>query len=105
MARVPPTTTTAPAFPMWTSSFRSAAGGPRLDSILRDALPRGLPSVRVPNRGLRGLRLNPAHALRTVVPEAVDRAHAGEHDVAGTQRVCPAVELRGALPREEEVRL
>src|SRR5512143_917986 len=97
MARVPPTMTTDPP--------RAMSGPPAAGSRLLVPLPRLGPAVRMPGRRLRGLGLDPADAFRADVVEAVYRSDAGEHDVAGPERVVPPVKLRLDLAGDEEVGL
>src|SRR5690349_486748 len=111
MARVPPTTTTAPSLVICVSSCARSSGGvgsrvaPPEAAARLEPLPRLQPAIRVAGGRLWCLGLDPAHALRARVVEAVDRADTGEHDVARAQGVLDPVELRLDLAREEEVRL
>src|SRR6188472_2734790 len=89
----PPMTTTHPSPAM--ASVRS----------FLESLPVVEPSVGMAFRRLRRLGLDPAHAARAGVEEAMGGADAREDDVAGADRVHRAVELRGDLAVEEEVRL
>src|SRR3954462_4156344 len=90
MARVPPTTTTAPS--------------PGI-LLLLELTPGRRPAVRVTRRRLRRLRLDPAHPFGALVPEAVHAAHAREHDLARAKGGRRAVGLGADLAGEEHVRL